>query len=321
MFWHWDMLLTGFHWKYFNWRQLEFYGQLNMLKAGIVFADQITTVSPTYAQEIQAAPGGCGLEGVLQERASDLTGIVNGIDTELWNPKADEFIPCHYGIDNVRDGKYTARVALAARLGHAAPDERPLLAFVGRLAEQKGVSLVIDLLHRMAGSGMARFVVLGAGDPQFQESLKIVSSQYPEAIDVVIGFDEVLAHLIQAAADILLMPSQYEPCGLAQLYAFRYGTIPIVRATGGLVDTVVNVSDQTCADGTASGFVFDALEPAALEAAVRRAIDAHGNTKLWQDLIRGVMQQDWSWDVSARKYQEVFSQARANAPVDVVDVR
>ena len=292
-----------------------------MLKAGIVFADQITTVSPTYAQEIQAAPGGCGLEGVLQERASDLTGIVNGIDTELWNPKADEFIPCHYGIDNVRDGKYTARVALAARLGHAAPDERPLLAFVGRLAEQKGVSLVIDLLHRMAGSGMARFVVLGAGDPQFQESLKIVSSQYPEAIDVVIGFDEVLAHLIQAAADILLMPSQYEPCGLAQLYAFRYGTIPIVRATGGLVDTVVNVSDQTCADGTASGFVFDAFEPAALEAAVRRAIDAHGNTKLWQDLIRGVMQQDWSWDVSARKYQEVFSQARANAPVDVVDVR
>jgi starch synthase len=250
-----------------------------------------------------------------------LTGIVNGIDTELWNPKADEFIPCHYGIDNVRDGKYTARVALAARLGHAAPDERPLLAFVGRLAEQKGVSLVIDLLHRMAGSGMARFVVLGAGDPQFQESLKIVSSQYPEAIDVVIGFDEVLAHLIQAAADILLMPSQYEPCGLAQLYAFRYGTIPIVRATGGLVDTVVNVSDQTCADGTASGFVFDAFEPAALEAAVRRAIDAHGNTKLWQDLIRGVMQQDWSWDVSARKYQEVFSQARANAPVDVVDVR
>ena len=321
MFWHWDMLLTGFHWKYFNWRQLEFYGQLNMLKAGIVFADQITTVSPTYAQEIQAAPGGCGLEGVLQERASDLTGIVNGIDTELWNPKADEFIPCHYGIDNVRDGKYTARVALAARLGHAAPDERPLLAFVGRLAEQKGVSLVIDLLHRMAGSGMARFVVLGAGDPQFQESLKIVSSQYPEAIDVVIGFDEVLAHWIQAAADILLMPSQYEPCGLAQLYAFRYGTIPIVRATGGLVDTVVNVSDQTCADGTASGFVFDAFEPAALEAAVRRAIDAHGNTKLWQDLIRGVMQQDWSWDVSARKYQEVFSQARANAPVDVVDVR
>jgi starch synthase len=321
MFWHWDMLLTGFHWKYFNWRQLEFYGQLNMLKAGIVFADQITTVSPTYAQEIQAAPGGCGLEGVLQERASDLTGIVNGIDTELWNPKADEFIPCHYGIDNVQDGKYAARVALAARLGHTAPDERPLLAFVGRLAEQKGVSLVIDLLHRMAGSGLARFVVLGAGDPQFQESLKIVSSQYPEAIDVVIGFDEVLAHLIQAAADILLMPSQYEPCGLAQLYAFRYGTIPIVRATGGLVDTVVNVSDQTCADGTASGFVFDAFEPAALEAAVRRAIDAHGNTKLWQDLIRGVMQQDWSWDVSARKYQEVFSQARANAPVDVVDVR
>ena len=148
-----------------------------------------------------------------------------------------------------------------------------------------------------------------------EESLRIVASQYPEAIDVVLGFDEVLAHLIQAAADILLMPSQYEPCGLAQLYAFRYGTIPIVRATGGLVDTVVNVSDQTCADGTASGFVFDAFEPATLEAAVRQAIDAHGHTKLWQDLIRSVMQQDWSWDVSARISTRKFIVGHVRMPL------
>jgi starch synthase len=246
---------------------------------------------------------------------------VNGIDTKLWDPKTDRSIPHHYGIDDVKEGKYTARVALAARLGHAAPDDRPLLAFVGRLAEQKGVSLVIDLIDRMAGSGIARFVVLGTGDPQFEESLRIVASQYPEAIDVVLGFDEVLAHLIQAAADILLMPSQYEPCGLTQLYAFRYGAIPIVRATGGLVDTVVNLSDQTYADGTASGFVFEAFESAALEAAVRQAIAARGNAKLWHDLVLSVMQQDWSWDVSAHKYQEVYGRALANAPVDVVDVR
>ena len=321
MFWHWDMLLTGFHWKYFNWQQLEFYGQLNMLKAGIVFADQLTTVSPTYAQEIQADPGGCGLEGVLAGRASDLTGIVNGIDVETWNPRTDELIPRHYSDNDVAQGKYTARVALAARLGHAAPDDRPLVAFVGRLAEQKGVSLVIDLLHRMAGSGNVRFVVLGAGDPHLEESLMVVASKYPDAIDVVIGFDEVLAHLIQAAADILLMPSQYEPCGLAQLYAFRYGTIPVVRATGGLVDTVVDVSDQTCAAGTASGFVFEDFQSASLEDAVQRALVAHGNEKLWQDLVCRVMQQDWSWKVSAQQYQEVYKRALANAPVDVVDVR
>jgi starch synthase len=321
MFWHWDMLLTGFHWKYFNWQQLEFYGQLNMLKAGIVFADQLTTVSPTYAQEIQADPGGCGLEGVLAGRASDLTGIVNGIDLETWNPRTDELIPRHYSDNDVEQGKYTARVALAARLGHAAPDDRPLVAFVGRLAEQKGVSLVLDLLHSMAGSGKVRFVILGAGDPYLEESLRVVASKYPDAIDVVIGFDEVLAHLIQAAADILLMPSQYEPCGLAQLYAFRYGTIPVVRATGGLVDTVVDVSDQTCADGTASGFVFEDFKSASLEDAVQRALAAHGNKKLWQDLVYRVMQQDWSWKVSAQQYQEVYERALANAPVDVVDVR
>ena len=321
MFWHWDMLLTGFHWKYFNWRQLEFYGQLNMLKAGIVFADQLTTVSPTYAQEIQAAPGGCGLEGVLAGRASDLTGIVNGIDVETWNPRTDELIPRHYSDDDFKQGKYTARVALAARLGHAAPDDRPLVAFVGRLAEQKGVSLVLDLLHRMAGSGNARFIVLGAGDPQLEEALKVVALEHPDAIDVVIGFDEVFAHLIQAAADILLMPSQYEPCGLAQLYAFRYGTIPVVRATGGLVDTVVDVNDQTRADGTASGFVFQDFQSASLEEAVQRALAAHGNKTLWQDLVYRVMHQDWSWGVSAQQYQRVYERALANAPADVVDVR
>ena len=180
------MLLTGFHWKYFNWQQLEFYGQLNMLKAGIVFADQLTTVSPTYAQEIQAAPGGCGLEGVLAGRASDLTGIVNGIDVETWNPRTDELIPRHYSDADFKQGKYTARVALAARLGHAAPDDRPLVAFVGRLAEQKGVSLVLDLLLRMAGSGNARFVVLGLATQTGR--ITRLSHQVSGNIDVI-GFD------------------------------------------------------------------------------------------------------------------------------------
>ncbi len=319
-FWHWDMLLTGFHWKYFNWQQMEFYGQLNMLKAGIVFADKLTTVSPTYAREIQAAPGGNGLEGVLAGRAADLVGIVNGIDTAAWNPRTDAHIPRHYGEDDVDDGKYTARVALAARLGHAAPDTRPLVAFVGRLAEQKGVGLILDLINRMAGSGLAHFMILGTGDPAVEQALRTVAASYPGTVDVVIGFDETLAHLIQAAADILLMPSQYEPCGLAQLYAFRYGTIPVVRATGGLVDTVIDTNDQTLADGTASGFVFEAFESAALEEAVRRAVAARGDHDRWRELVRRVMGQDWSWQASARRYREVYEQTLAAPPVAVADV-
>ncbi len=316
-FWHWDMLLTGFHWRHFHWKQLEFYGQLNMLKAGIVFADKLTTVSPTYAQEIQAAPGGCGLEEVLAGRAADLSGIVNGIDTDAWNPRTDPQIPRHYGAEDVADGKYTARVALAARLGHAAPDERPLVAFVGRLAEQKGVRLILEMLGRMAGSGLAHVVVLGTGDPVLEESLKTVAAAHPDAVDVVIGFDETLAHLIQAAADILLMPSQYEPCGLAQLYAFRYGTIPVVRATGGLVDTVVNVTDETLDAGTASGFVFEEFTSAALEEAVRRALAAMQDQARWARLVGQVMAQDWSWETSARHYLDLYTQAAAAPPVAV----
>jgi len=319
-FWHWDMLLTGFHWKYFNWEQMEFYGQLNMLKAGIVFADKLSTVSPTYAREIQSAPGGNGLEGVLAGRASDLVGIVNGIDSDVWNPRTDRHIPRHYGEDDVDDGKYTARVALAARLGHAAPDPRPLVSFVGRLAEQKGVGLMLDLINRLAGSGLVHFVMLGAGDPATEQALRTVAASYPDTVDLVIGFDESLAHLIQAASDILLMPSQYEPCGLAQLYAFRYGTIPVVRATGGLVDTVVDTTDDSLADGTASGFVFGPFSSAALEEAVRRAIALRGEPERWQRLVRRVMGQDWSWEASGRRYLELYQQTRAAPPVAVADV-
>ena len=319
-FWHWDMLLTGFHWRHFHWRQLEFYGQLNMLKAGIVFADKLSTVSPTYAREIQQAPGGCGLEKVLASRSADLSGIVNGIDTEAWNPRTDQHIPRHYGPDDVDNGKYTARVALAARLGHAAPDSRPLIAFVGRLAEQKGVTLVLDLLNRMAASGNAHFVILGTGDHSLEQALKTVAAAHPETVDLVIGFDETLAHLIQAAADIFLMPSQYEPCGLAQLYAFRYGTIPVVRATGGLVDTVVDANEQTLADGTASGFVFEVFETAALEAAVHRAIETWADRPRWAGLIQQVMGQDWSWETSARHYRDLYENMLAAPPVALAEL-
>ncbi|MFM8704505.1 MAG: glycogen synthase GlgA [Planctomycetia bacterium] len=313
LFWHWDMLLTGLDWKYFNWQQMEFWGQLNLLKTGLVFADWITTVSPTYAREIQGAPGGCGLEGVLAARSDRLTGIVNGIDTGVWDPRTDRHIPRPYSEHDHADGKYAARVALAARLGHAAPDPRPLVAFVGRLVDQKGIDLVVELLARMGGGGRAHFVVLGTGHHHVEEALRRVAASFPGTIDLVIGFDEGLAHLVQAAADIMLVPSRFEPCGLTQLYALRYGTVPVVRATGGLVDTVVDTTPDTLRNGTASGFVFESYDTHALERAVARALDAHADRELWDGLVRRAMLQDWSWDASAREYLRVYHHARGGA--------
>ena len=304
------MPLTGLDWRYFNWQQMEAYGHLNLLKTGIVFADAVTTVSPTYAREIQSSPGGCGLEGALASRGQALSGIVNGIDTAVWNPQTDPHLPRTYSAQDADAGKYAARAALASRLGHAAPDARPLVAFVGRLAEQKGVGLVQELLFRLAGSGRAHFVVLGMGDRQTEEALKDVAGLYPGTIDLLLGFDEELAHLVQAAADMLLVPSLYEPCGLTQLYALAYGTIPIVRATGGLVDTVVDANPDTLRDGTASGFVFTDFDADSLEWAVGRALAAHADGALWSSLRRRGMAQDWSWESSAKDYLRLYQRTR-----------
>lgn len=314
VFWNWDMLLTGLDWKFFNWRQMEFYGQLNFLKTGLVFADAITTVSPTYAREISEAPGGCGLEGVIASRREVLSGIVNGIDTDVWNPQTDLLIPRHYSTSDVATGKDAARIALAARLGHAAPDTRPLVSFVGRLAEQKGVDILIEVIGRMAGDGGAHYVILGTGDAGHEDALRRLAAAHPGTVDVVIGFDELLAHLIQAASDIVLMPSRFEPCGLSQLYAFRYGAIPVVRGTGGLVDTVIDTNPESLADGTASGFVFREFDSRALEYALQRALTTHADTVTWQRLVASVMQQDWSWDTSARKYLDLYEQVLAQPP-------
>ena len=317
LFWHWDMLLTGFEWRHFNWQEMEFHGQLNFLKTGLVCADAVSTVSPTYAREIQGSPGGCGLEGVLAARAAALTGIVNGIDAVAWDPGADPHIPRPYSEHDFELGKYAARVALAARLGHAAPDARPLAAFVGRLVAQKGVDLLVEVMGRLGGAGRAHFVVLGSGDRDLEEALRRVAATFPGTIDVVIGFDEGLAHLVQAAADITLVPSRFEPCGLTQLYAFRYGAIPVVRSTGGLVDTVVDATPETLADGTATGFRFDACEAAALERALERALEAHADADLWRSLVRRALRQDWSWDASARDYLRLFERTLASPPVRV----
>ena len=317
LFWHWDMLLTGLDWAHFNWRQMEFYGQLNLLKTGIVFADAISTVSPTYAREIQSAPGGCGLEGLLSSRSDVLTGIVNGIDTTAWNPATDPHIPKPYGGDDVDEGKYAARVALAARLGRAAPDSRPLVAFVGRLVEQKGVELLLEVLGRMAGEGRAHFVILGTGGEEYERLLQRAAVTFPGTIDLVIGFDEGLAHLVQAAADITLVPSRFEPCGLTQLYAQRYGSVPVVRATGGLVDTVVDATPDAVRDGSATGFVFEGFDAAGLDHALGRALEAHADRQGWRGLVGNVMRQDWSWQTSAWEYLRLFERTVARPPAAV----
>jgi len=306
LFWHWDMLLTGIDWSHFTWREMEFHGQLNLLKTGIVFADAITTVSPTYAREIQATPGGCGLEGVLASRSNAVTGIVNGIDTTAWNPLTDPHLPRPFGEADVEAGKYAARVALAARLGHAAPDARPLAAFIGRLVEQKGVSIMLDVIERFAGAGRVHFVILGTGGRDEEEALRRVAAVFPGTVDVVIGFDEGLAHLIQAAADITLVPSRFEPCGLTQLYAQRYGSIPVVRATGGLVDTVVDATTVSIRDGSATGFVFKGFDAAGLEHGLGRALAAYADRPLWKTIVGNAMRREWSWQASGSEYLQLF---------------
>ena len=311
LFWHWDMLLTGIDWSHFTWQEMEFYSQLNLLKTGIVFADAVTTVSPTYAKEIQATPGGCGLEGLLAARRDSLAGIVNGIDTSLWNPAADSLLPRGFGEADAEEGKYAARVALAARLGHAAPDARPLAAFVGRLVEQKGVELVLDAIMKLAGTGRVHFMILGTGGRGEEHALREIAAAYPGTVDVVIGFDEGLAHLVQAAADITLVPSRFEPCGLTQLYAQRYGSIPVVRATGGLVDTVVDATPETIRDGSATGFVFKGFDAAGLEHALGRALTAYDDKPVWKRLVGNAMRQDWSWRASGREYVRLFERTRA----------
>jgi starch synthase len=297
---------TGLDPRLFNDHQLEFYGQVNFLKAGIVFADWISTVSPTYAQEIRTTYFGCGLEGVLTERRDRLSGIVNGVDYDSWNPATDKFLAGQYDIDSLEPGKALCKADLQ-RYFHLPQDPKiPLIGMIARLVEQKG----IDLLSR-AGDDLLKqdvqLIVLGEGDPQYHWKLSALRERYPLKLGLMIGFDEKLAHRIEAGADLYLMPSLYEPSGLNQLYSLRYGTPPIVRSTGGLADTIVDAGDAAIDDGTASGFRFQAYTPQALLATIQRATEMYRQRpERFRQLIGCCMKQDWSWDRSARGYEEVY---------------
>jgi starch synthase len=306
-FWHWDMLLTGLDWKYFNWKQMEFYGDLNLLKTGIVFADAVSTVSKRYAQEIQTPEHGCGLEGVLQQRHESLAGIVNGVDYSVWDPQVDEHVPRKYGPKTWQPGKAACKAALqsAYRLPHSA--SAPIIGLVGRLSDQKGWDIVADVMKRWVREMDCQWVVLGTGEPGYHRLLSALGTEYPARVGVKLEFSESLAHLIEAGADMFLMPSHYEPCGLNQLYSLRYGTVPIVRETGGLADTVCDLTAEHLADGTATGFTFVEYDPAVLESTLRRAISVfQQQPNVWRKIVENGMRQDWSWASSARSYVELF---------------
>ncbi|MEZ6094120.1 MAG: glycogen synthase GlgA [Pirellulaceae bacterium] len=311
-FWHWDMLLTGLDWKYFNWRQMEFYGQLNLLKSGIAFADAISTVSPTYAKEIQGAAQGCGLEGALQSRSSDLTGILNGIDNDVWNPNIDPHLSQKYSVANWREGKQKNKKTLQIQLGLEESPERPLIGIVGRLASQKGWDLIIPVMQQWLETIDVQWAILGTGQPEYESQLLKLHGLYPKKFSMNLQFNEGLAHLIEAGSDIFLMPSQYEPCGLNQMYSMAYGTVPVVRRTGGLADTVIDCGDKSMADGTATGFSFGPFLAQSLEQALARAVCCYRENPLtWSKLVESGMKHDWSWAASTSRYVELYERTIA----------
>jgi starch synthase len=305
-FWHWDMAVAGLDWRLFNHHQLEFHGGLNFLKAGLVFADYLSTVSPTYAREIQTPYYGCGLQGVLTARRDRLRGIVNGVDYDVWDPASDRRLPANYSADDPGPGKAVCKAALQRRLEMDVDSGAPLLGVVARLAEQKGIDLICRAAPALLAQG-AQLAVLGEGEPRWHAALRELRQRHPGRVGVVLGFDEGLAHLIEAGADLFLMPSLYEPSGLNQLYSMKYGTPPVVRATGGLADTVTDATPAALEAGTATGFRFAAYSPEALLEAVGRALDLYRHwPEPWGRLVRAAMRQDWSWDRSAADYERLY---------------
>ena len=301
------MPLTGLDWKYFNWEQLEYYGDLNLMKSGLVFADSLTTVSPTYAKEILRPEHGCGLDSILLNRKSDLIGIVNGVDYRQWNPADDPHLVANYDVQSWQTGKAECKQALQNELGLEQVPNVPLIGIVSRLAGQKGWDLIIPLLRRWLPRQDVQWAVLGTGEKKYEEELQNLAAMYPGKIASVLGFSESLAHRIEAASDLFLMPSRYEPCGLNQLYSLKYGCVPVVHATGGLVDTVVPTTEQTLQQGEATGFVFDDFSDQGLEKALLEALDFyHHRRQQWSQIVTSGMLGDWSWQKSAHKYRDLY---------------
>lgn len=308
-FGHGDMPFTGIDWKYFNWRQMEFHGDLNLLKTGIVFADAVSTVSPRYALEIQTEEYGCGLDAVLKQRGDALHGILNGVHYDLWDPAVDRSLPQNYGADNWQNGKRVCKRVLQAKMGLAQKADVPLIGMIGRIADQKGWDLVAKVLETRLPQSEEQWAILGTGDPRYEALLVSLAERYPTRVGVQIGFSEPLARQIEAASDMYLMPSLYEPCGLNQMYSLKYGSVPVVRETGGLADTITDATKENRVAQTANGFSFTNYTPADLAATIERACQLFmDDSQQWQQLVETGMRQDWSWRQSAKHYEAIFQE-------------
>ncbi len=303
LFWHWDMRLTGLGWDVFTPEGIEFWGKMNLLKAGLVSADVITTVSKTYSKEIQTPEYGSGLEGVLLKRSADLYGIVNGIDYATYDPAHDRAIGRNYTALRLA-GKAACKKKLL-RLVSLTDSGNPLIGMVTRLVDQKGLDILTEALPELMSLG-AGLVILGTGDPVYHRLLTDAADRYPGRMRVMLQYDDDLAKNIYAGCDLFLMPSQYEPCGLGQMIAQRYGTVPIVRRTGGLSDTVTDYDPRT---GRGTGFLFDDYSAEALTECVRNALEVYGSRAKWRLLMQAGMKRDFSWEHSAKEYVKLYRMA------------
>lgn len=290
--------------SFFHMEGLEFYGRVNFLKGGIIYSDIITTVSPTYSKEIQEAEQGCGLEGLLKKRNQYLYGVLNGVDYEIWNPEIDPFIPYHYSLDDL-SGKIKCKRELMKACGFSGDENNPIIGIITRLTPQKGMDLIIEALETLKGVSFY-LVILGTGLAEYENKLQSWSKKFPNKICTRIEFNEELAHLIESGSDMFLMPSKYEPCGLNQMYSLRYGTIPIVRNTGGLADTVVDfVADPK----NATGFKFNDYSSLALLGTIDLSISIFWHKNIWKEIMLRAMKQDFSWKKAAETYLNLYSKA------------
>jgi starch synthase len=302
-FWHWDMQLTGLGWEVFTSEGIEFWGKINFLKAGIVYSDHITTVSKTYGQEIQTPEYGHGLDGVLRKRATDLSGIVNGIDYRRWDPSHDRAIAKPYSGARL-SGKRACKLALQTLVRLPITND-PIIGMVTRLVDQKGLDILTEALPSIMALGI-QLVILGDGDEKYHRLLTDAAERYRGSVRVLLRYDDDLAKKIYAGCDLFLMPSRYEPCGLGQMNSLRYGTVPVVRRTGGLADTVADFDPRT---GSGTGFLFEEYSSAALVNCLLRVLEVMGDVKMWKHLVRNGMKQDFSWERSAKEYVKVYRKA------------
>jgi starch synthase len=301
-----DLSLTGLDWDLFKYEMLEFYDGLNFLKAGIVFADAVNAVSQRYAQEIQTRENGYDLDDVLRVHRYKLFGIMNGVDYDTWNPASDPFLAAKYTPETVRQGKAVCKADLQRTARLPTRVEVPVIGIVTRLAEQKGIDLIKAAAWELMTHDV-QLVILGTGETHYQNFFTHLAHEFPYKVASSFEFNEALAHKIIGGADLFLMPSRFEPAGLNQLYSLKYGTVPVVRDTGGLSDSVADCNEDTLRHGTATGFVFGDYHPGALLWAVRRALSCyHGAPEVWHRLQTTGMAQDWSWDHGAREYEKLY---------------